>query len=185
MLQTKDFQTSPFKFGERILKVLALEAGIFRSILSDSTNLAQALMVVSLGAVASGLGTLDDSGIKTLAPTIVIGLFGWVVWSWLIYVLGVHLPGKLFPKSKTPNMRNVFRVIGFAQAPAMLRVVGIFSSLGPMIAILSLIWIVAAMSLVTSQLFGTKSLAHSAFVVLMSFIPYILIVGGFTLLTTS
>ena len=185
MLQTKDFQTSPFKFGEKSLGVFALDARAFRSILRDSTNLGQAIAIVLLGAVASGFGTLDDTGVKTLVPTIFVTLFGWVVWSWLIYVLGIHLPRMIFPKSESPNMRNVFRVIGFAQAPAMLRVLGIFSSLGPMIAILSLIWIIVAMSVGTKQLFGTRSLARSAVVVLISFIPYILIVGGFTLLTTN
>jgi hypothetical protein len=185
MLQAKDLPESPFRLGEKTIKVLALEAKAFRWVLSDSTNLVQVVAIVLLGAVASGLGTLDDSGISTLVPTIIIALFGWVVWSWLIYVIGTRSPVMLFPKSETPSMRNVFRVIGFAQAPAMLRVVGIFSSLGPMIAIISLIWIIVAMSVGTNQLFGTKSLARSSFVVLISFIPYILIVGGFTLLTTS
>ena len=183
MLQTKEIQASSLRVGENVLRVLALEAGVFRTILKESTSLAQALAIVLLGALATALGTFDDSGISAFVPTIIIAVFGWVVWSWLIYVLGTHLPARIFPKSETPEMRNVFRVIGFAQAPAVLRVVGIVSSLGPMIAILSLIWIVAAMAVGTNQLFGTKSLARSTIVVLISFVPYLLIVGGFTLLT--
>lgn len=185
MLQTKDFRVPSFRIGETALKILALEAGVFRTILKEGTSLAQALAIVLLGAVASAVGMLDDSGISTFAPTVIIAVFGWVVWSWLIYVLGTHLPARVFPKSATPKMRSVFIVIGFAQVPAILRAVGIVSSLGPMIAILSLIWIIAAMAVGTNQLFATKSLARSAIVVLISLIPYLMIVGGFTLLTTS
>ena len=184
-MQTRLIQNSSYQIGERALRVLSLESGVFRSIASDASSLAQAITIVLIGAVASAVGTLDDSGIGTFVPTIIVAFFGWVVWSWLIYVLGSRLSVKLFPKTEIPEMRSVFKVIGFAQAPAILRVAGIASSLGPMIAILSLIWIIAAMSVATNQLFSSQSLFRSSAVVIVSFVPYLLIVGGFTLLTAN
>lgn len=171
--------------GVRFLRVLSLESGVFQTIAADSSSMAQALIIVLIGAIATATGTLDDSGFGTFIPTMIVAIFGWIVWSWLIYVLGTRLSVKIFPKSASPEMRSIFKAIGFAQAPAVLRIVGLSSSLGPMIAILSLIWIIAAMAVATNQLFGSQSLGRSAAVVVISFVPYLLIVGGFTLLTTS
>lgn len=185
MIQSPKLQRYSVSLGNRITKVLALEAGVFSDIASDPRSMRQALAIVLIGAVAAAVGTLDDSGLATFIPTVLVTLFGWAVWSWLIYVAGMRFPDKIYKQNTTPEMRSVFKVIGFAQAPALLRAAGVISSLGPMIAILSLIWIIVAMSVGTNQLFGARSLTRSAMLVLITLPPYLVIVGGFTLLTTG
>ena len=76
-------------------------------------------------------------------------------------------------------------MIAFAQMPAVLRAFGFFGSIGPMIAILSILWIVIAMTVAVNQSFDLRSAIRSFLVVATTFIPYIVIVGLFTLVTTS
>ena len=52
-----------------------------------------------------------------------MGLVGWYIWAFIIYFIGT----KLLPEPQTKsNVGELLRTIGFASAPGLIRVFGIF-----------------------------------------------------------
>lgn len=170
---------------ERWLRVLALERSVFNSIANDPRARWQALITVALVGIATGVGVLDDSGVAIVAPTVISSLVGWAVWSFLIYVTVTKMPNGVLNNRQTPEIGGIAKVVAFAQLPALLRVVGLFSSVGPMIAVLTFVWIIITMTIAVNQAFQLESPFRSFAVVVTTFVPYLMLVGLFTLLTVN
>ena len=176
-------QPSSFVF-ERWLRVFALEGSVFRALVADKQARWQAALSILAVSIATAVGVLDDSGPGIFASTMVTSVLGWFVWSILIYFVITKTPDALLANGADLEFGDVAKVIAFAQMPALLRAFGIFGSVGPMVAILSILWVVVAMTVAVNQSFQLRSAIRSFAVVSVTFIPYILIVGVFTLVTT-
>ena len=140
------------------------------------------LLVVVLVAAATGIGALDEegaSGLPGLPAMILLGLVGWVAWASLSYLVGA----KLLPTAATSTSWGaVARALAFAQAPGMLRAVGIFGEIGAPIALVTILWQFVAMGVALQETLDYRSHWRAAGVVAIGFIPYVAIVGAFNLL---
>jgi hypothetical protein len=154
---------------ERIMGVFKLDKATFADVEQDQTATTQAAMVVVLVAILAGIGaaigavmfnrtmpgvieslesSLGDTFNSVLAPQMSpIGAFinaalgavvAWLIWSALTYFVGT----KLF--NGTADMGEMMRVIGFAQAPRLLSVLGFIPCLGPLLSFAGWVWALAA-----------------------------------------
>jgi hypothetical protein len=132
---------------QRMIRAARLEPDLYEEVEADQTATTQALIVVVIVAVASGIGALlsvilggapDRSPIGAFIGPIISSLLGWLVWSYVTYFIGT----RLFAGQATPG--EMLRTIGFAQSPGVLNVLAFIPVLGAIISIVTIIWLLIA-----------------------------------------
>ena len=79
---------------------------------------------------------------------------GWYVWAFTTYFVGA----RFFPESKEPvERRAVYRAMGFATAPGLLRIFGLVPGVGGFIVLLVSVWVVAASVIAVQKAFKYTS----------------------------
>ena len=156
---------------ERMIKACRLNVHLFEEVEADTSATKQALLVVVIVALATGIGSLSTTGISGLPVGIVIGIGGWAFWAWLVYFIGA----KLIPSDSThADWGQLARTLGFAQSPGILRALGAIPGIGIIIFSVASIWMLVAMVVAVRQALDYTSTMRAIAVVLLGFIPYML-----------
>ncbi len=128
---------------KRIIGVFKLDINTFEEIEHDESATGQAVLVVALVAVLTGLGSgigasmQNGNFVSTFISSLIWAIFGWLLWSAVSYGVGTSVFGG------KATMGEMLRVIGFAQAPQLLAIIpclgalvgGIWSLIAGFIAI--------------------------------------------------
>jgi len=142
-------------FTNRMVRAAKLEAALYEEVEADRTALGQAMLVVVLSGVASGLGAVYRVGLFGVFFMTLFSLVLWYVWAFLIYFIGA----KLLPEPTTKaNHQELLRTIGFAAAPGILRVLGIVPWLGGFIIFAVSVWMLVAMIIAVKQALDYSSI---------------------------
>lgn len=140
-------------FLQRMVRASLLDSKAYSEIIADTGATRQALFVVLLMAIATGIG-------GETAYFTILWIIGWLVWVNVTYLAG----GLFFPEWKAEAKWSVMaRAMGFAQAPAVLRVLGLIPGpAGVLLSLLSLAWTLVASVAAARQVFGgeTSGLAY-------------------------
>jgi hypothetical protein len=114
-----------------------LHVDTYEEVEADNTATRQAALVVLIVAVASGIGSLGQSG-----PAVAVGILGaiagWLVWAGVTYLIGDKLLGG------TATWGELLRTLGFAQSPGILYVFGLVPFFGPVVRFAVALWILVA-----------------------------------------
>ena len=113
---------------QRMLGAAKLDVATYEEVEKDSDATLQALGVVVLVAVATGLGSLGYVGFSGMLLGIIAAVLGWAVWAGLIWLIGTKL---LAEPSTEADWGQVARTTGFAQTPGLLRIFGFIPVIGP------------------------------------------------------
>jgi len=168
-------------FTHRLVGALRLDAHTYEEVEADSRATPQALLIVVLASVATGVGLLHPGvswpGMIVIQST--GALVGWVAWASLIYLIGVHvLPG---PETRS-SLGELLRTTGFAAAPALLHAFGAIPRIGLPLFVVSSVWMVVAMLVAVRQALDYTSLWRTIAVcltgLLLAFI-FVAIIGLF------
>jgi hypothetical protein len=136
---------------DQMIRASQLDVNLYEEVEKDTTQTNNALTVVVISAVATGLGTAisqamggaSTSGAAAAGgPGIVIGLIGGVIaalvgfaiWTAIVYYIGTSMFGG------TATWGEVIRTVGFANSPGVLRILGFIPVLGGLIGLLVGIW---------------------------------------------
>lgn len=120
-------------FQERLIGVFRLDAETFEDIEHAPNAMKQAVIVVAVAALMSGVGSsFGGAGLLSILGGIATAFIGWLLWSIVTYAIGTQLFGG------KADIGEMLRVIGFAFAPQAL---GIIPCLG---SALGLLWTLAA-----------------------------------------
>lgn len=140
---------------QRMMGAAKLDVATYEEVEKDGDATLQALGVVVLVAVATGLGSIGYVGVSGVLLGALAAVLGWAVWAGLIWLIGT----KLLAESATEaDWGQVARTTGFAQTPGLLRIFGFIPVLGPLIVLVSGIWqIVAVVIAVRSALDYTST----------------------------
>lgn len=141
----------------------------YRAVEADASALGQAMLVVVIVAIASGVTGLgvEDEGVSGLIGGVIAGLVGWAVWAWITYFVGTTI----FNTSQThADWGQLARTTGFAQSPGVLRVFGFIPVIGWLIALVATIWQFAAMVVAVREALDYTSTWRAVGVVLIGFI---------------
>lgn len=148
-----------------------LDTATFEEVEHDGSATKQAMSVVVLVALATGIGTIASGGLIGLVLGIVLGIVGWALWAWITYLVGTTI-------LKTPeteaNWGQLARTLGFAQSPGVLKVFAIIPGIGPLIFAIASIWQLVAMVIAIRQALDYTSTWRAIGVALIGFIPYII-----------
>jgi hypothetical protein len=157
-------------FVERMIGAAKLDPQAYEEIEADRTATPQALAVVVLAAVASGIGL--GQGLRGLVVGTIGALIGWAIWAWLIYFIGT----RWLPEPTTQaDAGELLRTIGFATSPGLLRVVGFVPVLGPLVLVVTSVWALAAMVVATRQALDYRSTGRAIGVCAIGWIIQIVI----------
>lgn len=122
---------------ERIIRALRLDANLFEEVERDRNATGQALTVVVIAAISSGIASLLALEFLTAILAVPLAFLAWVVGSYFAYIVGTSL-------FKTPETRTslgeCLRVLGFAQAPGIFSFITFVPILGALAALVIGIW---------------------------------------------
>ncbi len=167
------------RFCRRILGALRLDAQTYEEVEADSSATLQALVVVLLASIATGIGFIrtGEPWLPVIALHATGALIGWIVWAAIIYGFGVYaLPG---PETRS-SIGELLRTTGFASAPAALRILTGVPVVGSFAFILGTVWMFVAMVIAVQRALDYRSvwraLAVCATGWLLSFV-FVAIIG--------
>ena len=154
---------------DRMIGASRLDVHIFEEVEADTPATKQALSVVLLVALATGIASLATTGLSGLFVGVVIAIAGWAIWAWIVYLIGT----KIIPSHAThADWGQLARTLGFAQSPGIFRVLGAVPVVGLIIFLVVSIWMLVAMVIAVRQALDYTSTWRAIGVVLLSFIPY-------------
>ena len=135
-----------------------LDARLYEEVEADKGALGQAMGVVMLTSVSTGIGLLNTGGLEGLVIGTTMALFGWYIWAFLTYFVGT----KLLPEPQTrATHTELLRTIGFASSPGILRILALSPSLTRAVLLVTGVWMLVAMIIAVRQALDYRSLARA------------------------
>jgi hypothetical protein len=115
-------------FTDRFIGAARLEIDVYEEVEHDSDATVLAGGVVAMVAAATAIGGLQH-GAQGVINAIVVSIVGWLLWAGITYLIGDKLMGG------TATWGELLRTLGFAQAPGILLIVGIWMLFTGVVAI--------------------------------------------------
>ncbi len=143
---------------DRMIGAARFDVATYEEVEADASLTTQAAIVVALATVARAIGGVDGGMSHILA-----GLFGalsmWLIWAGITYLIGDKILGG------TATWGELLRTLGFAQAPGVLAVVGVFGPLSGITEAVVSIWLLFTGIVAIRQAldFGTGKAVLTAF----------------------
>tara|TARA_Y100000741_G_scaffold60636_1_gene42612 strand:+ start:313 stop:858 length:546 start_codon:yes stop_codon:yes gene_type:complete len=164
------------EFSSIIIRSLKLDKTLYK----DNRNYGEAAiyfagLIIILGGIAGAIAA--NTVIKTpIALSGLTQMLNWVIWSILIYVIGV----KIFPdKNIKVPFKKVLIGVGYANAPGLLRFFAVTPDLMIPIIILTQFWILAGLIISTKEILNLKSNIKSFGIIFLSFLIIIIVFVSF------
>ena len=159
---------------ERMVRASRLDVHIFEEVEADTSATRQALSVVALVALATGIASLGTTGLIGLFVGVVSAIVGWALWAWILHLIGT----KIMPSHSThADWGQLARTLGFAQSPGIFRALGFIPVVGNIIFAVASIWMLVAMVVAVRQALDYTSTLRAIAVVLIGFIPYLVLMS--------
>ncbi len=161
---------------ERMIRASRLDPTLYEEVERDKSLMGQAMMVVVLVAIATGIGAIGAVGAADSVRVVVSVLIGWALLAWLTYFIGT----RLFPEPQThANWGELARTLGFAYSPGVLRIFGVIPGIGPLFFLVAGIWQFIATIVAVRHALDYKSTWRAAGVLLIGSILSNVILGLF------
>jgi hypothetical protein len=146
------------QFIARMTRAAKLEPRLYEEIATDTAATWQGLGVVLLSSLAAGIGSSRHAGLGGLVVGGLVALIAWYVWTLLTYLIGA----KLFPMSQTAvSHREVWRTLGFASAPGVLRIFGAIPGCTGAAFLIAAVWMLIATVMAVRQAWDYTSTARA------------------------
>ena len=154
---------------ERMIGAARLQVNVYEEVEADTSATKQAMLVVVIVALATGIGSLQISGLGGLFIGLLVGLVGWALWAWITYFVGT----RIFNTPETDaDWGQLARTLGFAQSPGVLKIFLLIPGIGPTIYLIVAIWQFVAMVIAVRQALDYRSTWRAVGVVAVGAIPY-------------
>ena len=159
----------------RMLGAARLSADTFEDVERDGSATVQALIVVIIVALASGIGDLlsgDVDILRALVFGVIRGVVSWAVWALIAMFVGTVI---LKTEQTHADWGQLARGTGFAQTPGILNILSFVPAVGTAIVVAAFVWRFAAMVIAVRQCLDYTSTLRAFFVILISAIPVAII----------
>ena len=134
-------------------------------------------LLINFGAAARNL-TDERGGIGPFLLFFMVSLIGWFAWLGLGYWLGTG-PLASRSRSRPADWAGYFRATGFAASPGLLRILSfILPFLRPVLAVVTGIWIIAAMVVAIRESLRLDSTEKAVLICLIGFVVDVGLVLG-------
>ena len=161
-------------FVDRMIRAAKLDIHLYEEVEADKSCMGQAMGVVVLSSLASGIGFMQEAGLIGLLIGTIGPLLGWYFWAFLTYIIGT----KLLPEPQTQaDHGELLRTIGFSSAPGIIRIFAIIPGLGMVVNLVASIWMLAAMVIAVRQALDYHSTYRAVGVCLIGWILQAVLLG--------
>jgi hypothetical protein len=124
----------------RMIRAARLDPRLYAEVEADVAATGQAASVVLLAAFAGGIN-FPNAPFLILFGGLLAALFGWVLFAYVIYLIGV----KLLPEPETKaDFGALLRAMGFANAPGVVKLLGIVPELRVLAFFVAMVWVLVA-----------------------------------------
>ncbi len=155
------------KFFDRMVRAAKLDPAFYEEIVEDPTSQTHAVWVVFLFAIAAGFGTFSRAGATAVNICTITTLIAWYVWAFTVFYAGT----RLFPEPETRiDRKAVMRVMAFACAPGILRILGLFPPISMIVFLVTSIWVLAAAVIGVKRALNFSSTGRVAAICIVSWI---------------
>ena len=159
---------------QRMVGAAMLRTNTYEEVEADQSATRQAMSVVLLVALATGIGSLGTGGIPGLVGGVIFGLVGWAIWAWMTYLIGTTI---LRTPETDANWGQMARTLGYAQSPGVLKVFAVIPAIGPAVFAVVSIWQLVAMVVAIRQALDYTSTLRAIGVAIIGFIAYVVVLG--------
>ena len=163
-------------FGERLVRAIKLDKDIYEEVEADRGATRQAMSVVVLAALASGIG-MSGGGGPGMVAGVLGALGGWVIAALIIFVIGT----KLLPQPQTrSDPGELLRTMGFANGPGLFYVLGAVPIIGTPVRLVVGVWLLIAWVIAVRQALDYDNTGRAVLVCVIGWLVY---VGGILMLS--
>ncbi|MCH8813768.1 MAG: YIP1 family protein [Chloroflexi bacterium] len=128
--------TAQSSFIDRMVGAARLDPQMYEEVEHDESATRQAMFVVVLGSLASGIGLLNG-GLGGFAIGAVFAVASWAAYAFIAYWVGTHI----FKGPQTSaTWGELLRTLGFASSPRLLFVLMVIPKVGLFIAFGVFVW---------------------------------------------
>jgi len=156
---------------KRMMGAAKLDTAVYEEVEADSSATRQAMAVVVLVALATGIGMFRTGGLVGLVVGIPVSIGLWALWAWITYLIGTTI---LKTSETEANWGQLARTLGFAQSPGVLKVFGFIPGIGLLFFSIASIWQLVAVIAIRQALEFTSTW-RAVGVAIVGFIPYALV----------
>jgi hypothetical protein len=147
------------QFMARIIRAAKLESRLYKEVATDKDATKQALVIVLLSSLAASIGASTHAGLGGLVMGGLVALLVWYIWVFITYIIGA----KFFLVSQTSaHHRELWRTLGFASAPGVLRVFGAIPGLTGIAFLVAAVWMLIAGTIAVRQALDYTSTVRAA-----------------------
>lgn len=129
------------ELGGRMIRAARLDGSLYDEIKTDRQAPVQAALVVILSAVAAGVGVVVQTGVGDFFLKILQALLEWYILAFFTCVAGTRLLRE--PQTRT-DVGGVVRMISFASAPGMIRLLAVIPGVGGYVIGVASVWMLGA-----------------------------------------
>ena len=152
-----------FTFIRRVVGAAALRSSTYEEVEADRSATPQALAVVLLASVGTGIGWTGLGGdrIWTTVVLSALAVAAWIAWALMTYLIGVHL----LPEGQTQaDPGQLLRTLGFAQSPPIFNALGAVPGIGAPLLGVTAVWALASMVVAVRQALDYSSTMRAVWV---------------------
>lgn len=158
------------RFVDRLLGAARLDRATYEEVEADPGSTGQAVLVVALVAIASGIATFDQYGTHGIVIGTIGSLVAWFVWAYMVWLVGT----KWLPEPGThADVGQVVRTTGFSAAPGLLLVLAIIPALAAIVGVVANVWMLVAMVIAVRQALDFHSTGRAVLVAVLGFVAYV------------
>jgi len=159
-------------FVARMLRAAKLDPTLYEEVEADKATMSQALGVVLLTGLATGISGMGRAGLGGLVSGALWGVIAWLVGSLVMYYVGT----RWFADEKTQaDYGQMLRTLGFAASPGILRIFGIIGSLRGLMFWGTSFWMIATMVIAVRQALDYSTTSRAVIVSLIGFVIQIVL----------
>jgi hypothetical protein len=125
----------------RLIRSIKLDATLFEEIIADPKTQGHSYWVVAILAMATGYGMFSRAGSMAVNIGLAMTFFAWYVWAFTVYYAGTRI---FQAEPSRVDRKTVLRVMAFASAPGMLRILGVIPKMTLVVFLITSAWIIYA-----------------------------------------
>ena len=152
---------------ERMIAALRLDAAVYAEVSADRAASGQALLVVLLSGVCTGVGLARNANTFGMWAGIFTAIMGWFLWTGVILAVAGVLRHRR-------DGRSLLRALGFANAPGVLLVLVTVPALARIVRVVVVLWMLAASAAALRAVYSVTP-RRAWLITLTAFVVYLLL----------
>jgi len=142
----------------RMMRAIRLDPTLFDEVIKDPKTQGHSYWVVAILAMATGYGMFSRAGGTAVNIGLAVTFFSWYVWAFTVYFAGTRMfqaePSRI-------DRKTVLRVLAFACAPGILRILGVIPNMALIVFLVTSAWIIYAGAVGIKLIFKLEQIARA------------------------